>query len=186
MLRKTIFVFLLLAPLAACSRTGQSTRQTSSTPVAAVSPTPSPTKEKPIADRNVSDYAFGGHRGCKTPFSRQSPSCQPSYRTARDFIWNHWREKKRAYIVVRITSPDSASDVHIFVEPDDSNVWRIVWRWENLYCVSCHPDIPGEIYQSPEMRSIKQIRAGETDVDMPLGTRYLIFRDASGSEVERL
>jgi hypothetical protein len=146
---------------------------------------PSPMKETPIAGRNVSDYAFGGRPGCETPFSRQSPRCQSSYRKARDFIWNHWREKKRAYIVVRITSPDSASNVHIFVEPDDADVWRVVWRWENIYCVSCHPDVPGEIYQSPEMRSVELKRAGETAF-VPLGTRYLIFRDAHGNQIEYL
>ena len=85
-----------------------------------------------------------------------------------------------------ITSP-AGTDVHIFVEPDDDNVWRVVWRWENLYCASCpKPDTSGAIYQSPEMRSIEQKRAGETDVDVPLGTKYLVFRDAHGDEVERL
>lgn len=177
---------MLVASVAFCSPTIEPIQQTSTSDTG-VLPTSSPTKETPTADRNLSDYSFGGHLVCKEALSRSSLRCQSSYRKARDFIWNHWREKKRAYIVVTITSPDAGSDVHIFIEPDDANVWRVVWRWENLYCASCpEPDISGAIYQSPEMRSIERKRAGETDVDVPLGTRYLVFLDADGNEVERL
>ena len=173
----------MLTSVAACSHATQPTQRTSA-PDASVSPTPSPTEETPTGTRHLSDYVFGGHFGCRVPFSRESPRCQSSYRPARDFIWNHWREQKRAYVVVRITSPDSAANVHIFVEPDESDLWRIVWRWENIYCVSCPGDKPGTIYQSPEMRSIEQRR--ETDRNLPLGMRYLVFRDAHGNAVERL
>jgi len=34
--------------------------------------------------------------------------------------------------------------------------------------------------------SIEQKRATETDIDRSVGTRYLVFLDASGNEVERL
>jgi hypothetical protein len=34
--------------------------------------------------------------------------------------------------------------------------------------------------------SIEQKRATETDIDWSVGTRYLVFLDASGNEVERL
>lgn len=176
----------LLTSVAACMHTTPPTQQTS-TADTQVSPTPSPTKQTPTGDRRLSDYSFGGHIVCNEGLSRSASRCQSSYRKARDFIWNNWREKKRAYIVVMITSPDAGSDVHIFIEPDAANIWRIVWRSENLYCASCRgQDTRGMIYESPEMRSVEQKRAGETDVDVPLGTRYLVFLDASGNEVERL
>jgi hypothetical protein len=184
-LRRSI-PLVLVASVASCSPTIQPTQQTS-TPHARVLPTPAPTKETPTADRHLSDYSFGGHLVCREALSRGAPRCQSSYRKARDFIWNHWREKKRAYIVVMITSPDAGSDVHIFIEPDENNVWHVVWRWENLYCASCpKPHTSGAIHQSPEMRSIERKRAGESDVDVPFGTRYLVFLDAHGDEVERL
>ena len=161
-----IILVLFVASVGSCSRRTQPTQLTSPTSNVRVSPTPSPTKERPIADRDLSAYKFGGHLGCKTPLIRDSLSCQSSLRKARNFIWNHWREKKRGYLVVTITSPDAASDVHMFIEPNASGAWRVVWRWENLYCASCpRSDTPDTIYQSPEMRSIEQRRAIETDID---------------------
>ena len=128
-----------------------------------------------------------GTSGMQEPLSRESRRCQSSLRKARDFIWQHWLEKKRGYLVVTITSPDAASDVHMFIEPNDAGAWRVVWRWENLYCVSCpRPHTSGTIHQSAEMRSIDQKRATETDIDWPVGTRYLVFLDTYGNEVERL
>jgi hypothetical protein len=186
MFPRILISLALLTSVAACSHTTLPTQQTS-TPDARVLPTPSPTKQTPTGERHLSDYSFGGHIVCNEGLSRSASRCQSSYRKARDFIWNHWREKKRAYIVVMITSPDAGSDVHIFIEPDDANIWRVVWRSESLYCASCpNGGNPGAIYQSPEMRSIERKRAGETDVDVPLGTRYLVFLDASGDEVARL
>jgi hypothetical protein len=94
-------------------------------------------------------------------------------RRARNFIWNHWREKRRGYVVVRRTSADSASDIYMYIEPDDVGAWRVVWRWENLYCASCRtPYTSGAIYQSMEM---VQKRVTKTDIDWPVG-----------NEVERL
>src|SRR5260370_34132484 len=154
MFRQILISLPLLASITACSHTSRPGRQTS-TPGARVLPTPSPSTEAPTADRHLSDYAFGGHVVCNEAYSRNSARCQSSYRKARDFIWNHWREQKRAYIVVMITSPDAGSDVHIFIEPDAANVWRVVWRWESLYCASCpKADRSVGIYQSPDMRSI--------------------------------
>ena len=193
LIRMTMFRPALLIPILfvvsanSCSHTTQPTQLTYSTPNTGVTPTPSPAKETPTADRNLSAYAFGGHLGCKTPLIRESSRCQSSLRQARDFIWNHWRDKKNGYLVVTMTSPDAASDVHIFIEPDDAGTWHVLWRSENLYCASCpRPDTPGTIYQSPELRSIEQKRAGGTDINWPVGTRYLVFLDASGNEVERL
>ena len=186
MLRRILISLALLTSVAACSYTTKPTQQTS-TRDTRVLPTPSPTKETPTVERDLSDYAFVGHVVCNEGLSRSAPACQSSYRKGRDFIWKHWREKKRAYIVVMITSPDAGSDVHIFIEPDAANVWRIVWRAESLYCASCpKPDKSGQIYESREIRSVERKRAAETDVDVPVGTTYLVFLDAEGTEVERL
>lgn len=188
MFRPTFLIrILLVVSVCSCSSRTQPTRLTDSTPKVPVTPTPSPTKETPTADRNLSAYEFGGHLGCKTPFLRESPRCQSSLRKARGFIWKHWSEKKRGYLVVTITSPDASSDVHMFIEPDDAGSWRVVWRWENIYCASCpRPHSSGTIYQSADMRSIEQKPATETDIDWPVGTRYLVFLDTYGNEVERL
>ena len=181
-----LLLILLVVSVGSCSRRTQPTQLTYSTPNVRT-PTPSPTKETPTADRDLLAYEFGGHLGCKTPLIRESRRCQSSLRKARDFIWNHWREKKRGYVVVTMTSPDSAKDVHMFIEHDIAGAWRVVWRSGTLYCASCPgPHTPGAIYQSAEMRSLEQKRATETDINWPVGTRYLVFLDTYGNEVERL
>src|ERR1700730_10105394 len=111
---------VLLASVVSCSRPTPSTAPKSSTPDIRATTTPSPTKETSTAGRDVSTYAFGGRLGCKTPLIRESRRCQSSLRKVRDFIWSHWGDKKRGYVVVTITSPDAASDVHMFIEPDDT------------------------------------------------------------------
>src|SRR5437899_2304707 len=78
----------------------------------------------------------------------------------------------------------SASDVHIFIEPDIGGACHVVWRSELVYCACPEPHTRGEIYESAEMRSVEQKRATETDIDWPVGTRYLLFLDTYGNEVE--
>src|SRR5437899_6917316 len=111
---------LVIVSVVSCSRTAQPTQLAYSPLDGRVIPTPSPPKETPTENRDLSAYSFGGHLGCKTPLIRESRRCQSSLRNARDFIWNHWRDKKRGYLVVTTTSADAASDVHIFIEPDDA------------------------------------------------------------------
>jgi len=47
---------------------------------------------------------------------------------ARSFLWEHWRNRKRAYLVFTGSSVDHTGTSHIFVEPDDTGRWRISRR----------------------------------------------------------
>src|ERR1700730_16343764 len=121
MFRPTFLLSLvLLASVVSCSHPTPSTAPKSSAPDIRATTTPSPTKETSTAGRGLATYALGGRLGCKTPLIRESRRCQSSLRKVRDFIWSHWGDKKRGYVVVTITSPDAASDVHMFIEPDDT------------------------------------------------------------------
>jgi hypothetical protein len=47
---------------------------------------------------------------------------------ARTFVWEHWRNRKRAYLVLTLSSIDATSTSHVFVEPDGTGRWRVYWR----------------------------------------------------------
>jgi len=175
-----LFAVVIIAAVLACSRKAHPIQETSSPPnLGVVATAPSPTIETPPAERNLSSYAFGG-RFLKTDSCSESPRCQRSLRGARNFVWNHWHDKERAYIIVTCAYADAGRNAHIFIEPDNTGAWRVVWRWEDLYgWWGTQPDVP-------EIRSIQQKRADETDIDLSPGTRYLVLLDASGNEVGTL
>ncbi len=52
----------------------------------------------------------------------------PVFAQARIFIWQHWRDRQRAYLTLTVSSVDHTGTSHMFVEPDDGGRWRIYWR----------------------------------------------------------
>jgi hypothetical protein len=47
---------------------------------------------------------------------------------ARTFLWEHWRDKRPAYLILTLHSVDSMGTAHIFMEQDDFHRWRIYER----------------------------------------------------------
>jgi len=58
---------------------------------------------------------------------------------ARIFLWTHWRDRKRAYLIHTASSVDSTSTSHVFVEQDYLGRWRIYWRSINRTRVNDSP-----------------------------------------------
>ena len=57
----------------------------------------------------------------------------------RDFIWQHWSEKRRGYIRVTYNSTDAVSTSHIFIEPGEKGEWHIARRivpWHSIQKMS--------------------------------------------------
>lgn len=52
----------------------------------------------------------------------------PVLAQARSFLWQHWSDRKRAYLIVTTSSVDYAGTSHLFVESDDSGRWRVYRR----------------------------------------------------------
>lgn len=102
--------------------------------------------------------------------------CQKELPKTRDFIFQHWKEKKRAYIVYEWTGVDCAGDIHIFIEPDNNGEWHIILRSAGDFR-----------YQNLEETigfSLKYKRATVDDYPLEKGTLYLSVRDEKGKEVE--
>src|SRR5204862_3276080 len=47
---------------------------------------------------------------------------------ARTFLWRHWQDRQRAYLLLTLSSVDATSTSHVFVEPDEVGDWRVYWR----------------------------------------------------------
>jgi hypothetical protein len=128
-------------------------------------------------DRDLSLYDFGGRRGCGSLLISDIPRCEADRKKARAFIWKHWQEKRRGYIIFQFVFDDGGSDAHIFIEPNEAGAWHVAWR--NQAFVVGHS---GEINEQPDTRSIERRRAGKDD-DEPAGTVVLVFRDDDGKEI---
>jgi hypothetical protein len=103
----------------------------------------------------------------------------PVLAQARTFIWEHWRDRKRGYLLLTLSSVDHTSTSHVFIEPDDSRRWRVYWRTVHRR----------EIVDSPTAYSVKWVIRREWDkpgTSLPEGQvpdpviHKLEFRDICG------
>jgi hypothetical protein len=52
----------------------------------------------------------------------------PYLAQARSFLWEHWRDRKRGYLILTVRSVDATSTSHVFIEEDEIGRWRAYWR----------------------------------------------------------
>ena len=126
----------------------------------------------PTQGRDLSSYDRGERFGCGIVGNAEYDACVKSIPRARDFLLEHWNQKRRAYAIVEFGSDDALSDSHIFIEPDESGEWHIVWRIERVLCMGC----TDKIDELPDIRFVESITAGPQDSEV-LGTKILVFRD---------
>ena len=101
---------------------------------------------------------------------------------ARAFLWQHWREKRRTYLIVTFIGLDSVDKAHIFVEPDEHGEWHVIWRRESII-----PPRRGSIVDDmPDIRSIELRSVDERDYRYKGGHCILFFIGKDGKEVETL
>lgn len=73
--------------------------------------------------RDMTQYEQGGHFWCSTrPYGNEEDRLHGE-KKVRDFIWQHWTEKKRGYIKMTCGQTDTSETTHYFVEPDDKGAW---------------------------------------------------------------
>jgi hypothetical protein len=89
---------------------------------------------------------------------------------AREFIWEHWRNKKRGYLRITLDSVDAVSTSHIFIEPDAQGTWQIVWR-----IARWHAMMRDSLDDMPILRQVEKSKNKN-------GQTILIFKDADGED----
>lgn len=135
-----------------------------------------------IQNRNLSEYDYGGIiSSCFNNFEVSIKECQASEKQARDFILEHWQNKKRAYIIFDYPGSHGIEQ-HVFIEPNSNGLWEIVWRSD----VGTSYRGFGSNIRIKTARFIKTKRATEDDYPHELGTLYLVFLDKDGKEIASL
>lgn len=125
--------------------------------------------------RDMTVYDDGGHFDCGQKFGASMgdgglEKCDGA--RIRDFVWNHWQNKAKGYIVITGNSVDAVSTSHIFIEPGKGQKWHVAWRIVRHF---------GEIDDMPDIIKVERAKSiKETDPDI------LIFRDREGDQVKTL
>jgi hypothetical protein len=131
--------------------------------------------------RGLTSYAyFGSFSNCLGFGRKISDKCEEEKRSARQFLWNSWQNKKTAHLTYNFDGVDSSSEHHIFVEPDESGKWHVllvIERWGAP---------PNRGIFIKDIRRIKFKIAGEDDTPYEAGMKYLEFLDKNGEAVSWL
>lgn len=130
-------------------------------------------------DRDISAYEYGGRiADCFNNFDILAKDCRLAEKQAREFIYKHWQDKKRAYIILEFNC-DVCNEYYVFIEPDKNGNWHIVWREELSYFErGFSSNISNE-----EMISVVYKITTEDDW-LEIGTKLLSFLDKDGKEVK--
>lgn len=147
-------------------------------------PKPAP-QETILKNRNLSEYEAGGRFStCNGVEDRIYEKCVNVIEQAREFIWQHWKEKKRGYIVYDFTGVDTMNEFHFFIEPDESGNWRVVQRWKQF---QPSPN-PLRIYETKEEAApfIKRRPATKKTKVYEPGKFNLLFLNQYGEEIDAL
>ena len=142
-----------------------------------------PKPETILQNRDLSIYDFGGRIDFTiNQLEISAKSRESSQKNARDFIFKHWEEKKRAYIILEFGGVDNFSEFHVFIEPAENGEWKIVWRkkFSDLER-GFSSGISSETASWVEYKT-----AGKEDFPYQTGTAYLIFLDGEGNKVASL
>lgn len=73
--------------------------------------------------RDLSTYSQGGHFVC----CRRDDWPPPQEVFIRNFIWQHWMEKRRGYVRLSTRGVDNSFTTHYLVEPNEEGHWVVVW-----------------------------------------------------------
>jgi hypothetical protein len=84
----------------------------------------------------VDDVAQGRDLGRYDKFEVANPQPRliseierdPLLARARTFLWEHWRDRRQAYLIVTMSSVDATITSHVFVEQDEAGRWRVCRR----------------------------------------------------------
>jgi len=103
----------------------------------------------------------------------------PILAQARGFLWEHWRDRKRAYLILTLSSVDHTGTAHVFVEADDSGRWRVCWRQLDSHELIDEPTAYWVIWVTPTGWDTPGTPLSNGQVPDPL-LHQLEFRDVCG------
>jgi len=137
-----------------------------------------PSNQEIAGKRNLKLYADGGNFGA----TAVDQGATQNITGLRDFIWSHWKEKKRGYVRLMISGTDNMVTLHIFIEPGRHGTSYVRWRGVNRWTEgSITRSIMGHWSDAVALE-----RAQPTERDRPGGNYVLVFKAKDRKEVWRL
>jgi hypothetical protein len=126
-------------------------------------------------NRDMSQYEEGGHFWCRNRPYGNFGDIKRGEKKVRDFIWQHWTEKKRGYIKFTCGYTDTSRTIHYFIEPNEKGEWNIARRdiFQNLE--------NEKTMMNDVLISIERIETENNNSDWTL-----ISRNKTGEIIERL
>ena len=107
-----------------------------------------------------------------SPAQKDHRKIENDIEKARDFIWEHWQNKKRGYIRVTQDTVDHGWTTHFFIEPGIDGTWEISRK------VIGTPQAPTDnaIRDKEKVHQLDRLTIGQ-------GHTQLVFKDGSGIRV---
>jgi hypothetical protein len=128
--------------------------------------------------RDLSQYEQGGYFDCRGFRLKSEVGDKCNEDEVRNFIWQNWMNKKRAYVRVTYNSVDATSTSHIFIEPNGKGEWRVAWRIVRWHAI---PELNNLIHDILGIVAVEQIK------DKPEKGKWgLIFKDKSGKTLQKI
>src|SRR5688500_1066533 len=138
-----------------------------------------------LENRNLSDYESGKtFTNCSGVSENEFRGCVNAQDKGRDFILQHWKAKKRGYIVYDVMGYHGGADYHIFIEPDENGNWHVITRWKQCFPYNGMYDYC-QIEETDALFIERKPNKDNAD-SQRTGKFYLSFLDQTGKEVDTL
>lgn len=136
------------------------------------------TVEDVAQKRDMTLYNNGGYFDCRDWVSKDEPRGVCDEKKVRDFIWQHWTEKKRGYVRLTYDSVDAKSTSHIFIEPDEKGEWSVTWRIVRFHAM---PQLNNQITDVAKIVTVERVENKQKKA-----LWALVFKNRSGSIMEKM
>jgi hypothetical protein len=131
------------------------------------------TTAKLAGKRDLSRYLQGGHHDCRDYFlSPQKGQC--TIDELNQFILSNWSNRQLGYVRLTRNTPDAGATLHIFIEPNKTGQWTVLYRM-----VRWHAFGPNSIIDFPRAYFVEKSAS-----ESPEGK--LTFKDKFGHSIPEL
>jgi len=129
-----------------------------------------------VENRDLSLYDVAPEaKNCSWMQNAERGECLIERQRARQFIYEHWRLKKRGYISVEFSCADCDPIVHYFIEPNENGTWRIASTLE---------DDRFPLHKWEDAFDVRYRRATAREREAESSSNVLSFLDRSGKEID--
>ncbi|HVF29633.1 MAG TPA: hypothetical protein VNA22_01635 [Pyrinomonadaceae bacterium] len=80
-----------------------------------------------FGERDFMEYEFTDPvPDCQWKLGSELRECLGARDAGRQFIFRHWKARKKAYVEISLPSRYDPVAMHVFIEPDSSGRWRVI------------------------------------------------------------